>query len=146
VIAGARRFDGGVQGQQIGLVGDTADRGGDLADVLGAPLELADKFDRGVLSGTVALDGADGCADLDRGFGEHYLGRFGAPPRGFGLGARLAETGDDLLDGSQLLLRRACGFAGAACDLLHGSAQFLCRGGGLGEAAGQLLGGGGEAL
>ena len=41
VIAGARRFDGRVQRQQIGLVGDTADRAGDLADVLGAPLELA---------------------------------------------------------------------------------------------------------
>jgi hypothetical protein len=146
VIAGARRFDGRVQRQQIGLVGDTADRGGDLADVLGTTLEFAHELDRGVLAGAVALDGAHGSADLHRGFGEHHLNRFGPAPRGLGLGARLAKAGDDLLYGAQLLLRGARGLAGAACDLLHSSAQFLCRGGGLGEAAGQLLGGGGEAL
>ena len=77
---------------------------GDLADVLGAPLELADELDRGALAHAVALDGADGRADLHRGFGEHHLDRFGAPARALGLGARHAEVGDDLLDGGQLLL------------------------------------------
>ena len=41
VIAGARRLDRGIERQKIGLVGDAADRAGDLADVLRAPLELA---------------------------------------------------------------------------------------------------------
>ena len=109
-------------------------------------LEFAHELDRGVLAGAVALDGAHGRANLHRGFGEHHLNRFGAAPRGLGLGPSLAKAGDDLLYGAQLLLRGARGLAGAARDLLHGSAQFLCRGSSLGEAAGQLLGGGGEAL
>ena len=78
VIAGACRFDRRVQRQEIGLIGDAADRGGDLADVLGAPLEFADELDRRALTEAVALDRADGRADLHRGFGEHHLDRFGA--------------------------------------------------------------------
>ena len=37
---GARRFDGGVQRQQIGLRGDVGDRLGHLADLLGCLAEL----------------------------------------------------------------------------------------------------------
>ena len=33
-FAGARRFDGGVEGQKIGLVGDLVDQRDDLADLL----------------------------------------------------------------------------------------------------------------
>ena len=72
-------------------------------------------------------------------FRQHDLDGFGAPARGFRLRARHSQVGDDLLDGRQLLLRGARGFAGAAGDLLHRPAQLFRRGGRLGEAARQLL-------
>ena len=34
LFAGPRCFDGGIEGEQIGLVGDLADNGGDVADLL----------------------------------------------------------------------------------------------------------------
>ena len=41
-FAGPRRLDGGIQGQQIGLLGDILDHGDDLADLFGGRAELAD--------------------------------------------------------------------------------------------------------
>jgi hypothetical protein len=35
LLPGPRRFNGSVQGQQVGLLGDVGDRGGNLADGLG---------------------------------------------------------------------------------------------------------------
>ena len=72
VLAGPRGLDGGVQGQQVGLLGDVVDRGDDLADglgllgqrqdVLGGRLDLL--LDR-VHGGQGVLDGlAAGLADL----------------------------------------------------------------------------------
>ena len=63
VIARARRLDRGVQRQQIGLVGDAADRLRDFADILGAPLQLRDDLDRRALPLRVALDRASGGGD-----------------------------------------------------------------------------------
>ena len=146
MIARPRRLDRGIEGEQVGLVRNPADGAGDLADILGAPLELGDEPDRGALAKAVAFDGAHRGADLDRGFRQHDLDGFRAPARGFRLRARDGEAGDDLLDGRQLLLRGAGRLAGAAGDLLHRSAQFFRRGRRFGEAAGQLFRGRRETL
>jgi hypothetical protein len=114
MIARPRRLDGSIEGEKVGLVRDPADSAGDLADILRAPLQFGDELDRGALAKAVALDGAHGGADPDRGFREDDLDGFRATPRGFGLRARHAEAGDDLLDGRQLLLRGARGLASAA--------------------------------
>ena len=111
MIARPRRLDGGIEGEKVGLVRDPADSAG---DILRAPLQFGDELDRGALAKAVALDGAHGGADPDRGFREDDLDGFRATPRGFGLRARHAEAGDDLLDGRQLLLRGARGLASAA--------------------------------
>ena len=42
VLAGAGGFDGGVQGQQVGLLGEIVDDLDDLADIVGALAERAD--------------------------------------------------------------------------------------------------------
>src|SRR3981081_4061986 len=47
VLAGTRRLDGGVEGEQIGLTRDRADRVGDLADALRLLAELHDRRYRG---------------------------------------------------------------------------------------------------
>ncbi len=57
-FAGPRRLDGGIQGQQVGLVGNILDQAGDLPDAVGA---LRQMIDRGV-------EGAEFVAD------HHHLG------------------------------------------------------------------------
>ena len=146
VIARPRRLDGGIEGEQVGLVRDPADGASDLADVLCAALQFGDELDRRTLAKTVALDGAHRGADLHRGFREHDLDGFRAAARGFGLRARNAQAGDDLLDGRQLLLGGAGGLAAAAGDLLHRPAQLFGGRGGFGEAACQFLGCRGKTL
>ena len=44
VFAGARRFNGGVQGQQVGLLGQIVDDFDDLADVVGALSQGSNDF------------------------------------------------------------------------------------------------------
>ena len=43
-FAGARRLDGGVERQQIGLLGDVADQHDDVADPVGAGRQLPDQL------------------------------------------------------------------------------------------------------
>ena len=52
VFAGARRFDGRVQRQQVGLFGEIVDDFDDFADVVGAMAENVDDF-RGRLNGVI---------------------------------------------------------------------------------------------
>ena len=52
VFAGAGRFDGGVQCQQVGLFGKIVDDFDDFADVVGAMAENVDDF-RGRLNGVI---------------------------------------------------------------------------------------------
>ena len=79
VIARARRLDRGVQGQEVGLVGDAADRLRDLADIPGASLELRDDLDRRALPLRVALDRPSRSRDPLRRVAEHNLHVLGAP-------------------------------------------------------------------
>ena len=146
MLAGAGRFDGRVQGQQIGLVGDAGDRLDDFADVGGLFFQFRHHLHR---AGLLFGGGADG------GYG---LGDFRADRGGQGLqvfrllqreGRRLHAVVDGFRgqDGATLrLLRRARGFLGAGGDLVHGALEFLRRRGRLVDAAGQLPGGGSDAL
>ncbi len=74
LLAGPRRFDGRVQGQQVGLVGDFLDHVGDTADILRALLQRFDllrrfshrrshRFDLAgnVVDQIIALLGQDDC-------------------------------------------------------------------------------------
>jgi hypothetical protein len=87
MIARPRRVNDGIEGEKGGLVRDPADSADDLADFLRAPLHFGDELDRGAPAKAVALDGAHGGADPDRGFREDDLDGLRATPRGFGLRA-----------------------------------------------------------
>jgi len=146
MVAGARRLDGGVQRQQVGLIGDARDGARDLPDIQRAALQLADDGNRGLLAGDLVLDGADEEGDLADGLAQDGLHGAGAPRAGIGLGAGLPQAGGDAPERGGLRLGGAGGFLRAGGDLLHGAAEFLGGGGGLGEAAGEFLGGGGDTL
>ena len=79
VIAGARRLDRGVQGQETGLVRDAADRLRDLADIPRATLQFRDDLDRRALPLRVALDRPSGGGDPLRRVAEHDLHGLRAP-------------------------------------------------------------------
>ena len=113
VIAGARRLDRRIQRQQVRLIGDAADGVRDLADVLGAPLELGDDLDRCALALGVALDRAHRGADLRRGVRQRRRQSLGAAPGLLGFSPRRGQVGDDPLDRRGLLLRCAGRFLGA---------------------------------
>ncbi len=44
MLAGPGSFDGGIQCQQVGLLGEIVDHFDDLADFIGAPSEDIDNF------------------------------------------------------------------------------------------------------
>ncbi len=144
VIPGPGGLDGGVEGQEVGLVGDAADGPADLADILGALLQLGDDQDRGLLPRGVAVDGADGGGDLHAGLGQHQLDGLGATAGPVGLAPGRAQVRHHALDRGQLLLRGAGRLLGAPGDLQHRLAQLLRGGGCLDQAAGQLFGRGGD--
>jgi len=144
MIAGAGGFDGGVQGQEVGLIGNAADGQGYLRDVAGAPFQFANDVDRGGLALGVALDGADRGGDLYAVFGQDHLHRFGPAPRAVGLSACYCQISENAFDRRELFLRAACRFVGAAGDLLHGPPQLFRRGRRLGKAAGEFFGRRGE--
>ena len=63
LLAGSGRLDGGVEGEEVGLLGDVVDRLDDGADLVGLGAELGD-LPRGLLDGELdAFHLADGLAD-----------------------------------------------------------------------------------
>ena len=140
VIARARRLDRGVQRQEVGLVGDAADRLRDFADIPGAALQFGDDLDRRALPLRVALDRASRGGDALRRVAEHDLHVFRAPAQGVCFAARRAKAVEYPLDGRELLLRGAGGLLGAAGDLLHRLAQLLGRRGSFRQSARKFLG------
>ena len=119
MIAGARRLDRGVKGQQTCLVGDAADRLRDLADIPRATLQFGDDLDRRALPLRVALDGPSRSGDPLSRVAEHNLHGLGAPAQRVCFAARCAKAVEYPLDRRELLLRRARGLLGARGDLLH---------------------------
>ena len=67
MVAGSRRLDRRVQGQEVGLVGDFADRPAYLADILGTAVQFGDQRQRGLLPIGVSLNRLDRNRHLRRG-------------------------------------------------------------------------------
>ncbi len=111
-LAGARGFDGGVEGEQVGLLGDALDHFEDLADVHRAAVE--------------GLDVGAGGADL--------LGKLVHRADGL-LDHLLAVLG--LVVGVGRMVR---GIGGVAGDFLGGGAEFVDRRGDAVGAVGLLVG------
>ncbi len=146
VIAGPRGLDGGIQRQEIGLVGNVADGFRHVADAGGLLAQLLDIGDRARLALRIVLDVARPRPDLVHGVRQKPLERVGALPRGLRAAARLDEARRRIGGDRQGFLRRAGGLFGAAGDLLHRSSQFLRGRRGFGNAAGHFLGGSRDTL
>src|SRR5439155_7954510 len=121
-VPGPGRLDGGVEGEQVGLLRDRGDQADHVADLLAGGAELAD-------------GGVDRLHDADRLAG-HLGGVAGVvrdlPDRG----AHLLGTGGDRLDAARDLLggrrhgtRLGVGLVGRGGDLLAGTGELLGRGG-----------------
>jgi len=67
MVAGARRLNRRVQGQEVGLVGDLADRLAYLADILGTAVQFGNQRQRGLLPIGVSLNRVDRNCHLRRG-------------------------------------------------------------------------------
>ena len=127
LLAGARRLDGGVERQQVGLLGDGRDGVDDAADALALGAQLA-----------------DGLAGLGRGVADGGHGLGGTRD---GLGAD-ARGGAGLVGGARGLVGVVGGSGGGAGDLLghgarggRGAHLALGAGGDVAQRAGDLLDG-----
>ncbi len=150
------RLDGGIEREQVGLVGDPADHLQDLADASAITLQAADDVRRaGDLVAHVG-DGGDGAAHHRFALLGGMVGivgslrGFGGMPRDF-LGGRghLVHCRGDLV-GTRELLASAIGHQpGDGVQLAAGTVQIrgalLQAGEGVGEEIAQHVGGGGEA-
>ncbi len=135
-VSGPGRFDGGVQGQQIGLVGDADDGGNEISDLAHRLLELS-----GPVKSLPALvadsgEGVDDLADLLR----RRLGLMPRPFRGLrsrggrfgrGLGRRghFLDAGVGLFQGRRVGLRQLSRLIHRGLDLFHGGVRLLRIGG-----------------
>ena len=146
MLAGACRFDGGVQRQQVGLVRDARHRLDDFANRGGLAFQFLDHLDRAFLPLGGAADGLDGIGDLPCDVGDHGLQRLGLGDRDIGILLRLEDQCRRVIDRLQRLLAGARRFFRAGRDLVGRLAHLNGGGGGLGDAAGELRRGGGDAL
>ena len=124
-FAGAGGFDGGVEGEQVGLEGDFVDGMDDLGGLAGGGLDLVDG------AGHV-LHGIDAAGDEGGGLLHHGVGLTGV------VGV-LAGHGGHFLEGGGAFFEAGGLFGGALGELLAG-------GGDLGGAGGDLIGAAGEAV
>ena len=137
-FAGTRRLDGGVQRQQIGLLGDRSDDFDHLPDLGAALAQLADGFVGGLSRlhrrrrhpggiGRVLGNLLDAGAHLvgAGGHGLHVGGNLlGGSRDHIGLGSRLVRTGAHLLADFVEFLGRRNQSIGVGPDLLHGAAHL----------------------
>ena len=146
LFAGAGRLDGGVQREQIGLVGDVAHHLGDLADTGGLLLKRHHDLDRTALAARVVLHRSDDGVDLGADLGQHSLQRVRAAAGLIGLGAGMGKHLTQAGDGGQRLLSGASNLLGGGGDLVQRPAEFVGGRGGLRNTARQFLRGGGQSF
>jgi len=125
MLAGACRFDGRVERQQIGLVGDARDRLDDVADIGGLLFQLSYHADRGSLALCGDAHIGDQGANLGAGLGGQGLRGFSAVAAELRVLQLAADGGFDLLEGRQGFLRRARCLLGAGGDLVHRTLEFF---------------------
>jgi hypothetical protein len=146
VLAGAGRFNGCIEGQQIGLVGDAGHGLHNVADVGG----LLFQFDHHAHGVHLALGGdahiADQSGHIGAGAPNQRLAGLALGAAGVGILQLAGDGHAHLLKGRQGLLCRARSFFGSGGDLVAGALQFFGCAGGFGNARGQLPGGGGDAF
>jgi hypothetical protein len=140
------RLDGGVKGQQVGLVRNARDRLDDFADVGGLLLEFNDHLNGGELAVGAGADIGDRCADLGVQLAQQGLQRLGFLPRDLRLFLRLGHTGGDIGDSDERLLGCAGCFFGSGRDLLHRLGKFLRCGRGFTDRRSHLCRRRGHAL
>ena len=124
-IAGAGGLDGGVERQQIGLLGDRLDQVEHAVDALGGGGKTLDLGDRLVGAQAGLLDGAGGLADLAADLLDRCRQLFGGTGDG-------GDVGGSLLGGAGGGDRAAIGVGGDAGDGLRGVAH---RGGAVVDGA-----------
>ena len=146
MLAGAGRLDGGVEREQVGLVGDAGDGAHDVADAGGLALQLHDHLDGSRLAVRGGPDAGDAAGDLMAHVADEAAQRVRLLARHVGGALGLQKPGVDLGDRAAGLLGAGGGLLGAGGDRFHGLAQFFRGGRGLRDAGRELVGGGGDAL
>ena len=153
VLPGARSFDGGVQSQQVGLLGQVVDDFDDLADIVGALAQRVDDFAGRVNRGVDAVQAVGGLlhgADAAVNFFARTVGDVEQNFRGVG---DALDRGDHLIDGSRgladagsLHLRALHHVLHVDAHLVHGAGDFVDGRGGLQADLGRLVGGAGHLI
>src|SRR5882724_6666551 len=147
VLAGAGSFDGGIEGEQIGLFGQVVNHFDDFPDVIGAVPEDVDDF-RGRLNGLVGTIEAVGGLFHGLNAGDHFLaGTVGDVQKNFGGIGDALNGGDHLVDGSRCF-RDAGSLDLSILDnvlhvnahLVHGAGYFFDGGGSLNADLGRFIG------
>lgn len=123
IFAGFFGFDGGVEGEEVGLVGDLGDGGDDGVDVGGFFVQ----------DGEFAGDGAGGVHDLAQ--GGFHAGEAGLAP---------ASQGGGVLGDAADFVHGVVEFLGGGGDLFGGGADLGGGGGDFGGGGLLVFGGGGD--
>ena len=153
MLPSARGFDGGVEGEQVGLFGDVVDHFDDLADVIGAMAENIDDFGGG-LNGAVGAVQAIGSLLHGLDAGDDLLaGAVGDVEEDLGGIGDALNGGDHLIDGSGSFGDAGGLHLGVLDDVLHvdahlvhGAGDFLDGGRGLDADLGGFVGGAGNLI
>ncbi len=125
MFAGARRFDGGVQREQVGLFGEVINDFDDLADVVGTMAENVDDF-RGRLNSAVGAVQAIGSLLHGLNTGDDFLARaIGDVEKNFGGIGDSLNRSDHLIDGGGSFRNAGSLHLGVLDDVLHVDAHFV---------------------
>ena len=135
LLAGSGRFDGGVQRQQVGLLGDVVDRLDDRADLVGLGAEFAHALG-GRLDGDLDPTHADrGFADRLDAVGKGRGDSLGADPHFYARTVGVGHRQGGSLDGFRGVIDALGRLAGSGADLRDHGRQFLGAGGSVGSGA-----------
>ena len=138
MLAGAGGLDGGVQREQVGLVGDAGNRLHDFSDGGGLRFQFRHHLHGAFLAFRGLANGENGVRDLAGDFVDLALQGLRLAGRGCGVLPGFLDEASAEIDRLQRLLRRARGFLGAGADLFDRLAQLLGRGCGFRDAAREL--------
>ncbi len=146
MLAGMGGLDRGIEGEQIGLVGNAADGLHDIVDIGRLLFQFGDHLHRCGLAVRGGGDIADQSGDFFAGACDDKLRRLALFPAGVGILHLAGDRAGNLLECSQRHLGGARRLFGPDGDLVRRALQLFGGGGGFVDARGQLGAGGGDAL